>query len=290
MTGRVRHNHVDGLYRQLDRVVNCRLRKRTSARSQVMASVGVRYLPETESVGITAYSPVATVTTLFPQQCAGQGDSIDRISDFYAMPGFSFEQGWGPERWFTSAEVVVPAALLRRSTKVRIPLGDTAAGTPPRRCAVHDPSFERCRTGGSWNGVLVLRARGAAAARTATAAKRRRPRVKPPKSGQYKGARGTLLLFVSGKSIDIAAFDFDCGKATGRTSLNAIPLKWTRRGYKFDIDTHGNASYSDGQADENATVAFKGRFSRSGRSVRGSLRVRTPRCGDSGDVHWRANR
>jgi hypothetical protein len=155
-TGEVRHVHVDGLYRVLDRTVTCRMQQRTSARTAVGASLGLRYLPGSLSVGVTAYNPVASVLTTFPPQCPEQGDSIDRILDFYAAPGFSFAGGYGADRWFTSAEVAVPASVLHRSTKITIPLADTPAGRPPPDCAVMDPSFERCTTGGSWSGVLTL--------------------------------------------------------------------------------------------------------------------------------------
>jgi hypothetical protein len=114
--------------------------------------------------------------------------------------------------------------------------------------------------------------------------------VRAPKSGEYKGAGGTLALYVSGKSIDLAAFAFDCGAATGRTSLNAIPLKRTKRGYRFAIKANGNVTYSDDHPDENASVAIKGRFARSGKTVRGTFRVNSPRCADTGDVRWRAKR
>ena len=159
MSGRVDHRHVDGLYRQLDRRVSCRLRNATSARSKVDAAVAVRYLPERDSFAIQALNPLTTVINNFPSQCPRQGDSIDRVLDFYAMPGFSFASEYGPERWFASAEVVVPAAVLHGSRRVTIPLRDTAAGRPPKKCAVNDPSFERCRTGGKWRGVLTLEVR-----------------------------------------------------------------------------------------------------------------------------------
>jgi hypothetical protein len=160
MTGRVDHRHVDGVYRELDRTVRCSLRKATSARSKVQAAVALRYLPDRDAFAIQARSPLTTVIDNFPSQCPRQGDSIDRVLDFYAMPGFSFASEYGPERWFTSAEVVVPAAVLHGSRRITIPLRDTAAGRPPRKCAVNDPSFERCRTGGRWRGVLTLEARG----------------------------------------------------------------------------------------------------------------------------------
>jgi hypothetical protein len=157
-TGEVRHVHVDGLYPVLDRTVTCRLQSRTTARTAVDAAIGMRYLPGSRSVGVTAYDPVASVLMAFPAQCAGQGDSLDRILDFYATPGFSFASGYGADRWYTSAEVAVPAFVLHRSTKITIPLRDTPAGRPPRGCAVFDPSFEGCTTGGSWSGVLTLSA------------------------------------------------------------------------------------------------------------------------------------
>ena len=157
-TGEVSHRHVDGLYRVLDRTVTCRMRQRTSARTAVTASIGVRYLPGSRSFGVTAYNPVASALTVFPPQCPGQGDSIDRILDFYAAPGFSFASGYGADRWFTSREVMIPAAVFHRSAKVSIPLAGTPAGRPPRDCAVMDPAFERCTTGGSWSGTVTFTA------------------------------------------------------------------------------------------------------------------------------------
>jgi hypothetical protein len=159
VTGRVDHKHVDGLYRQLDRTVKCRLRKSVSPRRLLDASLGVRYISESQSFAVSASNPVATALSLFPTQCPKQGDSIDRIYDFYATPGFSFADFYGPDRWFASREIVIPATVLHRSKTVTIPLRNTAAGTPPKHCARKDPSFERCRTGGSWHGVLTFTAR-----------------------------------------------------------------------------------------------------------------------------------
>ena len=156
IAGRVNHVHVDGLYRELDRTVKCKLRKRPSPRRRLDATLDVRYVPESDSYAIRAGDPIATAVALFPPQCPKQGDSIDRILDFYAMPGFSFADSFGPERWFTSREVLVPAARFQSSDKVTVKLGDRPAGTPPRRCAVQHPSYERCKTGGSWDGVLTF--------------------------------------------------------------------------------------------------------------------------------------
>jgi hypothetical protein len=157
--GKVNHKHVDGLYRELDRTVKCTLRKRPSPKRKLEVALDLRYIPESKSIGVSVGDPLFTTFSLFPGACPKQGDSIDRILDFYAIPGFSFAEGYGPDRWFESREVVIPEAEFHRSTKIRIPLHTTAAGTPPKRCAVPNPSYERCKTGGSWNGVLTFKAK-----------------------------------------------------------------------------------------------------------------------------------
>jgi hypothetical protein len=115
-------------------------------------------------------------------------------------------------------------------------------------------------------------------------------KVKAPKSGTYTGYPGAMTLYVSGKSISLAAFSFKCGDTHGRTSLNAIKLKWTKKGYSFSLKAHGNVTYSDDQPDQNGTVNISGRFSKTGKSSAGLYRVKTPRCGSTGDVKWRAFR
>src|SRR4051794_32551887 len=69
ISGRVNHRHVDGLYRELDRTVKCRLQKSPSARRRLDASISLRYIPEKQSIGITATDPIATAVSLFPAQC-----------------------------------------------------------------------------------------------------------------------------------------------------------------------------------------------------------------------------
>src|SRR4051794_27211557 len=255
ITGKVDHKHVDGLYRQFDRTVKCKLAKRPSPRRRLDATLSVRYLPESQSFGLRALSPLTTAAALFPAQCAKQGDSIDRILDFYAMPGFSFAEGFGPDRWFSSREVVIPAAVFRRSSKIRVRLADTGTGTPPRRCAVHDPSFERCTTGGSWKGVMTLTRRQAATAGAVRAAAARvtaaAAKVKAPRSALYQGRRARLQMQISGKAIQIVAFEFPCEDTRGATSLTDNALKKTRRGYRFGIKAQGIVTYRDDEPDEN---------------------------------------
>jgi hypothetical protein len=293
LSGRVDHKHVDGIYRQFDRVVKCGLRKRPSATRTLDASLVVRYIPESDSIGISASDPIATAVSLFPSQCPKQGDSIDRILDFYAMPGFSFDSSYGPDRFLASSEVVIPAAVFHRSKTITIPLRDTPAGTPPRHCAVSDPSFERCTTGGAWRGVLTLSAaKPARAAKPVPAQAALAAKVKAPKSGQYKGRpRGKdMTLFVSGTEIQVAAFSFTCADTVGRTSIDSIALKKTPKGYAFSLVAHGSITFEDGQPDENGRVSIAGRFAAAGRSATGTFRVKSHRCHDTGSIKWRVSR
>jgi hypothetical protein len=160
MTGRVDHKHVDGLYRQLDRTVRCTLSKTPSRKRRQDLTLATRYIPETNSIGVSVSDPMSTTISLFPTQCPKQGDSIDRILDFYATPGFSFADGWGPDRWFASREVIVPSAVFHHSKQVKIPLHLTKAGTAPKHCRRPNPSYEKCTTGGAWNGTLLLKSTG----------------------------------------------------------------------------------------------------------------------------------
>jgi hypothetical protein len=160
MIGTVDHKHVDGPYKQLNRTVRCTLRKTTSTKRRLAVSVVTRYIPETNSIGVSVSDPMSTTLSFFPTQCPKQGDPIDRILDFYAMPGFSFADGWGPDRWFASREVIVPSPVFHHSARIKIPLHLTRAGTPPKHCARLHPSYEKCTTGGAWNGTLLLKSTG----------------------------------------------------------------------------------------------------------------------------------
>jgi hypothetical protein len=116
--------------------------------------------------------------------------------------------------------------------------------------------------------------------------------VKAPKSGQYNGnPRGKpLTLYISGKSIQVAAFSYKCAGTGGRTSLNAIALKKTKKGYRFSFAGRGSITFDDGQPDENGKISISGQFTRSGKKVTGVFRVRSPRCPDTGNVKWSAKR
>ena len=160
MRGKVNHKHVDGLYRELNRTVKCTLSKTPSRKRRHDVSVATRYIQETNSIGVRVSDPMSTTISLFPSQCPKQGDSIDRVLDFYATPGFSFAVGWGPDRWFASREVIIPSPVFHRSTRIKVPLHLTKAGTPPKHCARPNPSYEKCPTGGAWNGVLTLKSAG----------------------------------------------------------------------------------------------------------------------------------
>jgi len=117
-------------------------------------------------------------------------------------------------------------------------------------------------------------------------------RVKAPKAGQYNGyPRGKpLSLYISGKTIQLAAFSFKCDSTGGRTSLNAIALKKTRKGYRFAFSGRGSITFDDGRTDENGKISISGLFTRSGKKVTGVFRVRSPQCHDTGNVKWSAKR
>jgi hypothetical protein len=153
-TARIVHTHVDGLYRQLDATDKCRLRA-TALRTD--ASLDIRYDSAAKTVRIGARSPVSSTLLLLRGYCPERPDGIDRLASNYAHPGFSFDQRYGPDRWFRSRIVAIPADVFHRAAAIRIPLADTPTGRPPRNCAVpRRPWLERCTTGGSWRGVLTL--------------------------------------------------------------------------------------------------------------------------------------
>jgi hypothetical protein len=158
ISGRVHHTHVDGLYRDLDMKMSCRLRMSTPRGERLHARVGLAYSAGRDKIAVTAYEPVGDALGLFPRACPHQGDSLDGLLDSYFDPGFSFVNGWGSERWFTSRTVQVPVGVFHRSAAIAIPLRASKAGTPPRRCAVQY-RYERCVTGGAWHGVLKFTAR-----------------------------------------------------------------------------------------------------------------------------------
>ena len=133
----------------------------------------------------------------------------------------------------------------------------------------------------------------AAATALAPAAGLRSAAVQPPSKARYGGTTEEgkrLMLRTSRTAVEIVAFRFECVEAgSGATSLQALRLKRTEKGYRFKIATHGIVSYSDEAPDENAAISIRGQFSRSAKTVTGVLRVDAPRC-DTGYVTWRATR
>jgi hypothetical protein len=118
-------------------------------------------------------------------------------------------------------------------------------------------------------------------------------KVRAPKDGAtYKGKterNGRFSLTISGKSIQILAIKFKCHDTFGHTSLQDVPLKKTKRGYKFAIDSFGIVSYDDAFPDENARIEIYGQFTKRARSATGRLKVRPPRCG-TGLLDWKIKR
>jgi hypothetical protein len=141
--------------------------------------------------------------------------------------------------------------------------------------------------------VASLLAVAALAASPVGAQAAHKPSVKAPKDGAvYSGDTdrgGKFSVSIAGKSIEIAVIQFKCHDTIGHTSLQDIPLKKTKRGYKFGISAHGIVSYDDGHPDQNAPIEIWGQFTRRAKSAKGTLRVRAPRCG-TGALGWKITR
>ena len=115
---------------------------------------------------------------------------------------------------------------------------------------------------------------------------------KAPKSGSVyrSGAPSSVFLRVAGRSVEIVAISVPCDGTLARGSLNGFRLKRTPKGYRFNADAHGLIGFADEAPDENGALHVSGRFTRDAKRVRGHIRVRSPRCGDTGDVDWRAKK
>jgi hypothetical protein len=157
VVGKIDHVHVDGLFRADNRSVRCTVRAATHAGPQA-ATIAMSYDPVAGVVDIVADDPVPSTLALLPGSCPSQGDSIDLLLDNYFTPGFSFAPGYGADRWFTSQTIAIPVARFHDSTTIRIPVALTAAGRPPRTCAVAHRTYEHCTAQGSWKGVVELTA------------------------------------------------------------------------------------------------------------------------------------
>jgi hypothetical protein len=115
-------------------------------------------------------------------------------------------------------------------------------------------------------------------------------KVNVPKSGKYTGKPGHITLFTNGKNIDLVSFSFKCHETSGATVLNDIPMKKSKKGYTFAIKAYGGVTYADEKDPDNGRIVISGRFSRTGKSAKGVLTVKTPRCGGSGTIKWHVAR
>jgi hypothetical protein len=112
---------------------------------------------------------------------------------------------------------------------------------------------------------------------------------RPPDGATYRGSPGNVELLTSGRSITLAAFSFRCGETRGRTNVNGIRLHRTREGYRFRLRAAVSITFEDGTPDQNGEALFRGRFSRTARSVRGVFWARSPLC-TRREVAWTARR
>ncbi len=119
-------------------------------------------------------------------------------------------------------------------------------------------------------------------------------RVKQP-TGEYEGDAGRLTFSVSGRSIQVFAFEVRCrdadGRATsGRMSLNDLRLEKRRGRWRLSTLIYGIITYADGRPDENARVRLTAVFSPSASRVTGRMNVRSPACGTVDPRLWSARR
>lgn len=130
--------------------------------------------------------------------------------------------------------------------------------------------------------LVVVAVPAAAFAQTVTAPKSR---------SQYtSGPPSDVLLRVVGRSVQVVAISFPCKNTTARTSLQDFPIKRTDRGYRFNADANSIVSFANGKPDQNGAVHISGRFSLDAKTVRGHIRAKVRRCGDTGNLKWRAAR
>lgn len=153
--GKIDHKHVDGLYDQLDATERCRVKTKALPRTGLRARIDIVYDPVGAAFNVTPLNPIDDLLILLPPTCPQRPDGIDRILDNYFMPGFSYSQDFGADRWFTPEPVAVPVDVWHTSTQIRLRVGLAAAGRPPKDCATRY-TYERCRTTGSWSGTLTF--------------------------------------------------------------------------------------------------------------------------------------
>jgi hypothetical protein len=156
-SGQIWHRHIDGIYAADNSSISCEVEMQTPVRAALPAAITVGHPANHPGLLVTALEPVSQVLALLPQQCPGQGDSLDGLADNYFTPGFSFASGYGPARWFRSQAVSIPLRVLQHAERMTIELHPGPGSAPPADCAVPDPSWQWCQTGGTWRGTLTLR-------------------------------------------------------------------------------------------------------------------------------------
>jgi hypothetical protein len=130
----------------------------------------------------------------------------------------------------------------------------------------------------------------------AGAAKRTPPKEGAEYSGRTDERQKLTLNVASSELVQIVAFKFACdddATITGSTSLQDIEIRKPsrhKRYYRLAIRAFALVGYSDEKPEDNGLITIKGRFSRTARRIEGVLRVKTPRCGSTGTVEWRARK
>jgi hypothetical protein len=115
------------------------------------------------------------------------------------------------------------------------------------------------------------------------------PRVKAPKSGSsYEGKteKGrAVALSIDGKAVGFFFAAFSCDGTIARMSIQDIPLKRTKHGYKFGIHAYAHVGFDDGAPEQDGPAIVWGRFGRQARRAAGHVSVGVQRC-ESGRLDW----
>jgi hypothetical protein len=154
-SGRIDHVHVDGLYDDMDSQAHCSVQSKHVRTKGLPVWVEVRHDAAAGAFTVTTHNPLRDALAAMPSRCPKVPDSLDLILDNYFAPGFTLGPGYREDIWYTTAAVSIPDATWRASSRIRLRLGPSAAGTPPANCAPRF-AYEQCRTTSGWSGTLTF--------------------------------------------------------------------------------------------------------------------------------------
>lgn len=114
--------------------------------------------------------------------------------------------------------------------------------------------------------------------------------TKPVHGGYYPGRtapgkRATADVSPDGSQVSAASFELDCGGQDTVASLQSMPITKTHGKYKFSGSGQEALLFTASSLSELGTVTVNGRFV-AHHKVKGTFRVVSPTCGDSGAIKF----